>query len=184
MTYTLVRPLPSTLRISEDPFGGDGAPMYTFRDPHSPSCEIVTRLRVEFAHDNAWFGEFSGMSHESSVQICSLGKSSLIVVAGCIPYLIPLENPVDYAVAPVLPARVSEYSDSMGLAILGNFTDLIAIDSNGRLAWEARNLVTDGFEEVRLATSVIVIRGFYAPEGREVEWTLDLSTGTVISKST
>jgi hypothetical protein len=55
--------------------------------------------------------------------------------------------------------------------------------AKGQVAWKSDRLVAHGFSEVRPTATAVVVRGLDAPTHREVEITLDLQTGDVVSKA-
>jgi hypothetical protein len=91
------------------------------------------------------------------------------------------------------PSRYEVFEDSLAtsvhhsleprLLLLAGYSDIRAFDASGRAQWRANNLASDGFTEVRLGSGAVVVRGYQAALGCEVETTLDVRDGTVLSRS-
>lgn len=71
---------------------------------------------------------------------------------------------------------------SVALAIIFDFTGVVALGKGGTVRGEATNLVSDGFTDSQLMASMLTVKGYVAPEGRDVETTLDLATGLVLER--
>ena len=107
----------------------------------------------------------------------------LIAVAGGVGYIVPVSNPAGYSVIPLRPVTDVQRMPAVGLVICVGLTALAAGGPEGNLRWSSPRLVANGFREVRIATSSIVVRGWDAPAHRNVEVTLDPRSGDVIART-
>lgn len=130
----------------------------------------------------AWRGDFYGPRDGLDLLATTPNPHQLLAVAGGVPYWIPVDAPEGFMVLPLQPVRSVHCSLDRDLIILAGYSSLLAVDGLGQVVWRSNNLASDGFAEVRLASSVVVTRGFYAPEDREVETTVDLRNGTTLSR--
>lgn len=145
----------------------------------APRVEIVV---VPHGAAVGWIGEFYG--HRDGVDLVAHtpDPESLLVVSGGVAYWIPASAPEEFGVVGFEPVRSVHCHAGSDVLILEGYSRLAAIDSAGDLAWQSTQLVSDEFSEVRLAASVVVARGYSAPDDDEVEVTLDGATGALVSK--
>lgn len=139
---------------------------------------VVTPLGAE----TGWIGEFYGHRDGSDLVAHTPNPESLLVVSGGVAYWVPTSSPEDFKVLGFQPVRSVHCSAGSDVLVLEGYSRLAAIDSAGNVAWQSTQLVSDEFYEVRLAASAVVVRGYSAPDDREVEVTLDRSTGSIVSK--
>jgi len=145
----------------------------------APAIEILV---TPVGDGRAWHGAFFGQRDGLSVLAHTPDPDQLLVVAGGVPYWVPVDAPDSYIVLPVRPVRSVHCSLARGLIILAGYSNLLAVDRDGRVVWRSADLASDGFTEVRLASTVVVTRGFFAPEDREVETTIDLGRGAILGR--
>lgn len=143
----------------------------------APRIEIVV---VPVSAGQAWLGHFYG--HRDGVDLLarSPDPDHLLAVAGGVAYWVPIAGPEGFKVVPFEPVRSVHCSSSNGLLILEGHTKLMTLERNGSSVWQSARLVSDGFSEVRVATSAIIVRGYWAPEDREIELRLDVLTGATL----
>ena len=141
----------------------------------APALEVD----VTTAAGNRWsasiFGGRTGLTQSAN----SPNSSTLLCVAGGIPYLILVEKPDRYEVLPIRPVREIIPVIDAKLMILVGYTSLLAVGVDG-VKWASPRLVSDGFSEVRVALSRVVVRGVSARDNMEIEITLDLATGEAV----
>jgi hypothetical protein len=137
----------------------------------------------EAAGEHMWSGAFFGGRDGADVLVCGPGPGTLVAIAGGVAYSVSVEAPRDYVALPMQPVREVLYSIGSGLVILVGYTSLAAVGADGAMQWRSGRLVSDGFLEVRLGSTTLTVRGWYAPVDHEVEITLDLDDGRVISRS-
>lgn len=131
-----------------------------------------------------WSGKFFGGLEDVSLVVLGIMAAvdlSLLVIAGGVGYLVPAGHPEDFEVVSLLPVRDVLVSAEMGAAVLVGYTDLVAFGAQGEL-WASGRLVRDGFTGVRIGSGSVVASGFDAPSNRDVEITLDLLSGEILSR--
>jgi hypothetical protein len=143
--------------------------------------------RVEIAVDplgggDGWIGEFYGHRDGLNVVAHTPDPESLLVVSGGVAYWVPANAPEGFKVLDFQPVMSVHCYAGSDVLILAGYSRLAAIDSGGGVAWQSTQLVSDEFYEVRLTASVVVARGYSAPDDHEVEWTLDQATGSIVNK--
>lgn len=137
-------------------------------------------LAVTYA-GSTWVGDFFGGHENFSVVVPGVKGATLLVVAGGVAYIVPAARPDDYQVVSLRPIRDVLLSNQAGVVILVGYTTLGAVGAEGEM-WVSERLVWDGFTEVRIASGTVVLRGFDAPSGRDVEVSLDPLSGDVVSR--
>jgi hypothetical protein len=150
-------------------------------------AEGVSRLAPAFeidleTADRAWSGACFGGRDGLNLLINSPNPEVLVAVAGGVAYSVPVRSPEDYEVVPLRPVREAAYAPDLGVVVLVGWTSLVGIGASGKQHWTAERLCSDGFDEVRVTSTTVVVRGFDAPSDREVETTLDLRTGERVSR--
>ena len=144
----------------------------------SPAVEIS----VKCATGEAWHGRFFGDFGDAGIVVNGPGPGVLIVVAAGVAYVVQVNSPSTYRTASVWPIRSVRYSVTHKVVVLASFTDVEAIGDSGEIIWAVRGLVSDGFSDVRLEEHSLIVVGYDAPQGSDVEATLDLDSGTVIAR--
>jgi hypothetical protein len=142
----------------------------------SPAVEILVTPDV----GDMWHGRFFGNYEGPNVVVNGPCPDVLVVVAAGVVYVVPVGSPSDYHTLPIWPVRSIRCAPQLGLVLLVNFTDVTALGEGGAVQWEAKDLVSDGFTKVLLAATTLVVTGYVAVEGREIETTLDLASGAVL----
>ena len=142
----------------------------------APRIEIVV---TPHGDAGAWVGEFYGHRDGSDFVSRTPDPESLLVVSGGVAYWVPALTPGAFKVLGFQPVRSVHCSAGSDDLILEGHSRLAAVDGVGNVVWESPPLVSDEFDEVRLAASVVVVRGYSAPDDGEVELTLDRATGSI-----
>lgn len=155
---------------------------FDFSAPGLAGLAPAVEIRVTTSAGSEWHGRFFGGSVGMSVVLNGPASGTLLVIASGIGYLVPAEAPLEYRTIPFEPIRSVLVSATLQIVCLVGFTGLIAIDRHGAVAWETRDLVSDGFTDALVAGSTLVVRGYVAPEARTVATTLDLVSGDVIDR--
>jgi hypothetical protein len=141
----------------------------------APSYGIV----VTTLNDLRWQGEVFGGRDTLNRIVSGPDSEHLVLVAGGVGYVVPVDTPEDYAVVPVRPvADVVVVRDS-GLVICVGLTKIAAVGAGGTVLWVSPQVTADGIASVRVTSSLIVVTGWDAPLNRQVETTLDLQSGEV-----
>jgi hypothetical protein len=130
-----------------------------------------------------WAGAFFGGNDGVDLIISGPGAETLLAIAGGVAYSVPVRVPADYAVLPMRPVREALCSVDSKIVIMVGYTALLAIDVDGGVLWRTDRLVSDGFFEVRLGMEAVTVRGWDARSDREIEVTVDLIDGRIISTS-
>jgi hypothetical protein len=137
-------------------------------------------LLVVLDSGRKWRGRFFGGREGLNQLRRSPNPNVLVVVAGGVAYLVPVDAPRNYLVLPIQPVREVFSSPRCSALVIVGFTKLLAVGADGEVMWASPRLVADGFSEVRLGDEVIVVRGREVGSGRDIEITLDLSSGEVL----
>lgn len=148
--------------------------------PPSPSAGPGLSLLIHPAEGDPWLGDFVGRGTGLWEWARTADPNHLIVVAGAVNYWVNACEPSrvhvfeDFFVRSIHPAL------GHGLLLLVGYSDIRALDGTGRSVWQAESLASDGFSEVRVALDVVVLRGYQAAAGTELETTLSLDDGRVV----
>lgn len=177
-----VRSFEPTYKVAEDPSPFGRTVSFSFAGDDLPQLAPAVELEVTRPDGHAWHGDFYGLVDGLSAVVDGPGPDVLTVVAAGVGFVVPVSSPGDYTILGVRPVRAIECAPERGLVILAGYSDLVALGADGMVRWEARRLSSDGFAEVRLTSSAVVVRGYDAAEGHEVETTLDLATGEIVSR--
>ncbi|MDN5564480.1 MAG: hypothetical protein L0G49_12050, partial [Luteococcus sp.] len=81
--------------------------------------------------------------------------------------------PTGFRVLDFTTVRAVHAADFADYLILEGDTRVALVDRDGCLRWRTGHLVSDGFDEVRVTSSVVVLRGYSAPQAAELEFVLD-----------
>jgi hypothetical protein len=179
----LIADFPADYTVALEAAGSSGEAVVEFRaaDGLARSPALVLHV-VPPSPGRGWFGEFFGERDGENAVAHTAHPRRLLAVAGGIPYLVPVDAPNDYAVIRTWSVRSVHPSVSYGLVILAGYSRLLAVDGAGRQVWESADLASDGLAEVRITSTVVVARGFWGPEGRDVETAVDIATGTIVDR--
>lgn len=129
-----------------------------------------------------WHGAFFGGSDGVTRIANAPDPELLLAVAGGVAYAIPVRAPASYMVLPIRPVRDLVCAPGASLVILVGDTRLLAIGPKGDEQWRHEEPTFDGFTEVRLAASVLVVRGYDWVQGGEVEVSIDVRNGEVLAR--
>jgi hypothetical protein len=105
----------------------------------------------------------------------------LLACAGGTPHYFRADDPrfrVDLQMYPVLHRLRNR-----DLVILGDFTNLIAVNAHG-LVWESPRLASDELADLEVRGHVVEGKGNEASTGRWTTFVLSLATGELLSQST
>jgi len=160
-----------------------GAAQLTFRPVRYQASAAGLSLHVSPVGGAEWFGDFLGPSHGLTDWSRTPDPTHVLVVAGGLGYWVDVLDPSRYEVFEDFLVTSVHYSLDSRLLLLAGHSDICAIDASGRARWRATKLASDGFTEVRLGSSAVVVRGYQAASGCEVETTLDVRDGTVLSRN-
>lgn len=165
--------------------GGCAPSGLRFAAEGTPTLAPVLSLNVTPGeYGPGWCGEFFGGTEECSAVVLGVSVSAepmVLVVAGGAGYLVPADRPEEFEVVALFPIREVLVSVKSGVAVLVGYTGLVAFGTQGEL-WASGRLVWDGFSGVSVGSEVVVVSGFDAPSGRDVEITLDLVSGNILSR--
>lgn len=172
----------ASYQVEDDPSLPVGERDYDFASTGVSQLSPAVEITVTPAAGSVWHGRFFGNYQGPNVVVNGPGPDVLTVVAAGVAYVVPVGSPSDYHVLPTWPVRSVHCAPLLGLVLLVDFTDVVALGEGGVVRWDVKNIVSDGFTEVLLVASTLVVRGYVAPEGRDVETTLDLATGAVLDR--
>lgn len=172
----------ASYQVEDDPSRPVGERTHDFVAPGVSELSPAVEIAVTPATGGTWHGRFFGNHHGPNVVVNGPSPDVLVVVAAGVAYVVPVGSPSDCHVLPNWPVRSIHYAPHLGLVLLADFTGVAALGEGGAVRWEAKDLVSDGFTDVRLAQSTLVVGGYVAPEARDVETTLDLATGEVLDR--
>jgi hypothetical protein len=139
-------------------------------------------LHVRPSAGDEWFGDFIGPSAGLTAWSHTPDPAHLLVVAGALAYWVNVLEPSSYHVSDDFFVRSIHTAQPQGLLLLADYSDLRAVDGSGQQVWLARNLASDGLNEVRVASDVVVVRGYQAALGSEVETVIALHDGRVLDQ--
>jgi len=159
-----------------------GESVFDFAAPNVATLAPAVEVAVTLHSGTEWFGRFFGDWGGLNVVVNGPAPDELFVVAGGVGYLVPVESPTTFRAIDFEFIRHVGVSSGLRSVFLVGETAVIALDKNGIIAWEARDLVSDGFTSVTLTAGSLVVRGFLAPEDRAVSVTLNLASGEVVTR--
>lgn len=177
-----VKEFAANYQVEDDPSQPVGERSFDFVATGVSELSPVVEVLVTPASGGTWHGRFFGNYEGPNVVVNGPSPDVLVVVAAGVAYVVPVDSPSDYRALPTWPVRSIHCAPLLGLVLLVDFTGVTALGEGGAVRWEAKDLVSDGFTSVRLAASTLVLGGYVAPEGRDVETTLDLATGAVLDR--
>lgn len=163
--------------------GEPGAPDVEFSSEGVSHLAPTYALAVKPDGGSEWRGEFFGGRASLNEVVNGPAPDLLIAIAGGVGYVVPVKGPAHYSVAPVRPVTQVVAVPDAHVVICVGLTKLSAIGADGRVAWTSARLVADGFFEVRVSASGLVLRGRDPAAAQDVEMTIDPVTGTVVAKS-
>lgn len=130
-----------------------------FAAPGVPRLAPAISLKVARADGESWAGSFFGADDPFSIVVLGVSppraSAGLLVVAGGVGYLVPVDNPETYRVIALRPIRNALVSEEDRLVVLVGYSRLTGLGAQNDM-WTSRDLVSDGFREVRLARDTIV----------------------------
>ena len=159
-----------------------GEPGFDFSAPGLAALAPAVEIQVKTRAGSQWHGRFFGDSIGTSMVIDGPASGIVLVVASGVGYLVPVESPLEYRTIPFEPIRSVLVSGTLQMVCLVGFTGLVGLGGDGVVAWEARDLVSDGFTDALVAGSTLVVSGYVASEARIVSMTLQLASGDVIER--
>lgn len=177
-----VEDFPAGYSVWEGALVGSSRESLTFATEGTPRLAPVVEILVASDAGSSWHGSFFGSADALNVLVATADARTLLVVAGGVSYLVPVDEPEKYLVLPLQPVRDVQCAEAERLVLLAGYSDLLAIGADGAIRWTAKDLVSDGFDEVRVTPSTVEVRGFDPAEGHEVEMTVDLASGVVLAR--
>jgi hypothetical protein len=103
----------------------------------------------------------------------------LCVVCGGYSYIVKTHNPMIWERLPVVPVVHAFAAPEHDILVFGDFTRFAAYGVNA-VAWVTEQVTWDGIKIAEVSSSEIRGFGWEAPTGRDVEFRVNLSTGTHI----
>jgi hypothetical protein len=178
VTTRWCRDLAMNYRIEESDYASGSHYEFTAVNVGSAAPTLV--LTVSPDGRETWRGEFLG-GQDSYCGVASTPDPDVVlVVARGVGYLVPVESPDEYVVVPLRPiVDVVVGAQSRAVLCVG-LTSIAAIGERGAIAWQSSRLVADGFDEVRIASTLAVARGRSPNSADQIEVTVDLQSGQVI----
>jgi hypothetical protein len=175
-----VKAFAANYQVADDPSQPIGEHSYDFVTTGVSELSPAVEITVTPAAGAMWHGRFFGNYGGPNVVVNGPSPDVLVVAAAGVAYVVPVRSPSDYHVLHTWPVRSVQCAPLLGVVLLVDFTDVVALGEGGAVRWEARDLVSDGFTDILLEGSTLALKGYVAPEGRDVETTLDLATGAVL----
>jgi hypothetical protein len=139
------------------------------------------QISVTRRDGSRWCGEIFGGWDELTRILNSPDPDVFVAVAGGVAYAISAKHPQTYRVLALRPVLDTVCAVEMKRLIVVGYTGLLALGPSGQI-WKSERLVSDGFSEVRLASSTVIVRGSDAPSGREIEVVVDLTNGEIVAR--
>jgi hypothetical protein len=168
--------------VEEAPALAVGESVFDFSAPGLAALAPAVEIQVTTRAGSQWRGRFFGGSVGTSVVLNGPAPKMVLVVASGVGYFVPVESPSEFRMIPFEPIHSVLVSEVLRTVCLVGFTGLVAIGGDGAVAWEARDLVSDGFTDAIVTGPTLVVKGYAAPESRTVATTLDLATGEVLER--
>ena len=136
-------------------------------------------LEVTAESGESWIGRFRAGYYDPNAitAVCALpDPTKLCVVCAGQAYIVPVSDPGEWedgAVFPVMDVRAAPERD---MVLLADFIRIAAYTREG-LAWRSARLSFDGLRITDITDAEVRGCGWSAPEGKEVEFRVDLATG-------
>jgi hypothetical protein len=159
-----------------------GSPCYSFLAEGASRHSPVLVVEITPTGSESWCGEFFGGADHLTRLAATPDPDALLVVARGVGYLVPVATPDRYSALPLRPVVETVPSGDADVLLCAGLTKLLALGDGAAVAWVSARLVADGFDEVRVAGDVVVVRGRELASDRQVEITLDLRSGTVVDR--
>jgi hypothetical protein len=154
----------------------------TFEPPaHSSGPRLSLLVKPQFR--DPWVGDFVGRGSGLVEWAHTPDPDHLLVVVGATSYWVNTSDPSGVLIFEDFFARSIHPVQPKGLLLLAGYSEMRALDGTGRSVWLTQNLASDGFSEVRVARDVVVVRGYQAAVGTELETTLSLDDGRVLNQA-
>ncbi len=169
-------------QVEDDPSLPVGERSYDFVAAGVSELSPVVEITVTPVAGSSWHGRFFGNYEGPNVVVSGPSPDVLVVVAAGVGYVVPVGSPSEYHALPMWPVRSIHCAPLLDLVLLADFTDVAALGEGGAVRWEVKDLVSDGFTDILLGASTVAVKGYVAPEGRDVETTIDLATGAVLDR--
>lgn len=176
-----MRAFSARYNVIEGAFMGSDDALLTFAAEGTPRLAPVVEIFVVSEAGSSWHGSFFGSADALSLLVSTADPGILLVIAGGVPYLVPVDQPETFRVLSLRPVREVHCAVAEGIVLLAGYSDLLALGA-GAVRWTVKRLASDGFYEVRVTSSTVVVRGYSAAEGHEVETTVDLASGAVLAR--
>ncbi|MCL3862096.1 hypothetical protein [Actinotalea sp. K2] len=172
----------ASYQVDDDPSRPVGERTFDFVTTGVAELAPAVEITITPATGDTWHGRFFGNYDGPNVVVNGPSPDVLVVVAAGVAYVVPVGSPPDYRALPAWPVRSVHCALPVGLVLLVDFTGVTALGEGGVVRWEAKDVVSDGFTDVLVTPSTVVVGGYVAPEARDVETTLDLATGAVVDR--
>lgn len=145
---------------------------------HSP----VFTVKITPVEGDAWCGEFFGGNDPLTRLATTPDPEALLAVARGVGYVVPVATPDRYGVVPLRPVIDVVPSVDNDVVLCVGLTKIVALGRGPAVAWASPRLVADGFDEVRIAGEVVVVRGRGLASDSDAEITLELKSGRVVDR--
>jgi hypothetical protein len=129
----------------------------------------------------SWQGEFFGHRDALCYVAATADPTLMLVVAGGVGYVVDVIDPARYTVLDLRPIRTVLIAAHARLVVCAGTVALTALGGGGKQVWSTARLVADGIEEVRVGSDFVLVRGRGTVGAREIEITVDIYTGKVLS---
>jgi hypothetical protein len=136
-------------------------------------------LRIKPDQGEPWLGVFAcGFDSPFVVDavFSTPDPEKVCVIAGGYSYIFSAANPRMWDRLPVVPVVHAHSVPESDMLVFGDFTRLAAYGSTG-LLWVTERLTWDGIKVNQIADGVVRGFGWDATTGRDLEFTVSLSTG-------
>ena len=175
------RTFTSTFSVEEVYTEPDGIPEYEFLAPGAATAAPVISIEVTLEDSSRWRGLIYGGAHDANLLANTPNPNVLLAIGNGIAYTIPVQDPGGYVTLSLRPVRSIMTIDPELLVLVG-YTRLLGIGPDGSERWVTQRLVADGFYDVSFLNRTILIRGWDRELDRDIEATIDIATGNVLTR--
>lgn len=128
----------------------------------------------------SWLGNFQRGDGAMDGLTATPSPQHLCVVAGGRGYYVPAGTPELFEAVPTYPVIQIAAVDQPALLVMADYTRVAAYDRDG-LRWVSRAVSWDGIKILRADAEMISGLAWDAPEGEEIEFSIEPTTGHVRS---
>jgi hypothetical protein len=172
----------SSFSVTEAYSDPGGLREVSFNMPGALTAAPAIAIEVTCVDGLQWRGLVFGGTDDANMLANSPNPDVLVAIGNGFAYIVPVGTPDKYAAISLRPVRSILTVPTARVLVFVGYTRLLAIGAGGDELWTTQRLVADGFSEVRVVDTALAVRGWDARLDRDVETTVDLHSGAVMTR--